>query len=70
MGFFIDQSEEIKTASSVALGDICSGNIQHFFPKLLQTIHDRPEQRFLLLNALKEVIIDCMRPCNLNVFRF
>lgn len=53
---FGSQSEEVKFASAFALGNICVGNIPKYLPGIVSQIKAEPKRRYLLLNALKEVI--------------
>jgi len=54
---FDSQSEEIKTAASVALGCIAVGNMVKFFPDILDEIDSNPKRQYLLLGSLREVIV-------------
>jgi cullin-associated NEDD8-dissociated protein 1 len=50
-------SDFIKTACSYALGNLTVGNISTYLPQLLNWINNDDSRRYLLLSALKEVII-------------
>ena len=52
-------SEDVKTASSRALGAVSVGNLPLYLPRLLQQIATElhnPKQEYILLQALSEVI--------------
>ena len=55
MGYFGYPLEEIKNQASIALGNLCTGNMALYFPKLLEIIQSRPEQKHLLLYSLRQV---------------
>eukprot|EP00172_Hildenbrandia_rubra_P001282 Plantae.Rhodophyta-Hildenbrandia_rubra.ctg1828.p1 GENE.Plantae.Rhodophyta-Hildenbrandia_rubra.ctg1828~~Plantae.Rhodophyta-Hildenbrandia_rubra.ctg1828.p1 ORF type:complete len:971 (-),score=181.18 Plantae.Rhodophyta-Hildenbrandia_rubra.ctg1828:2891-5803(-) len=48
--------EEVQTAAAIAYGAITAGNNASEVPELANLIRQRPENRYLLLLALKEVI--------------
>lgn len=54
--FFSDASEEVKSASAFALGNLAVGNLNKFMPMILQEIKQQPKKQYLLLHSLKEVI--------------
>jgi len=54
---FDSQSEEIKTAASVALGCVAVGNLSKFFPDILAEVSSNPKRQYLLLGSLREVIV-------------
>ncbi|KAL2090831.1 hypothetical protein ACEWY4_013094 [Coilia grayii] len=53
---FSSSSEEIKSAASCALGNICVGNLEEYLPFMLTEIGSQPKRQYLLLHSLKEVI--------------
>lgn len=53
-------SEDIKSAASLALGGVTCGNLHAFLPSLLQKISAAaasPKEQYLLLQALNEVLV-------------
>lgn len=56
LGSFQQASEDVKTAASVALGNICSGNLSRFLPFVVSKLESQPAIQFLLLQALKVAI--------------
>lgn len=48
-------SEEVKSASSYALGNISLGNLKEYLPFVLKEIETQPKRQYLLLHSLKEV---------------
>ncbi|XP_065191640.1 cullin-associated NEDD8-dissociated protein 1-like [Sycon ciliatum] len=70
---FSDASEDVKTAASVCLGLISSGNPTHFVPIILSEIGSKSRHQYLLLHALRELIttlssdeadIQLLQPCS------
>ncbi|XP_036388110.1 cullin-associated NEDD8-dissociated protein 2 [Megalops cyprinoides] len=53
---FSSPNEEIKSAASCALGNICVGNLEEYLPFMLKEIGSQPKRQYLLLHSLKEVI--------------
>ncbi|XP_076124630.1 cullin-associated NEDD8-dissociated protein 2 [Alosa pseudoharengus] len=53
---FSSPNEEIKSAASCALGNICVGNLEEYLPFMLAEIGSQPKRQYLLLHSLKEVI--------------
>lgn len=53
---FSSPNEEIKSAASCALGNICVGNLEEYLPFMLTEIGSQPKKQYLLLHSLKEVI--------------
>ncbi|XP_070594405.1 cullin-associated NEDD8-dissociated protein 1-like isoform X2 [Erythrolamprus reginae] len=53
---FASPSEEVKSAASYALGNICVGNLKEYLPFMLKEIGGQPKRQYLLLHSLKEVI--------------
>lgn len=49
--------EEVKSAASFALGCMVAGNAHKYLPELIAQIESSPKQEYLLLHALKEVIV-------------
>lgn len=49
--------EEIKSASSYALGNIAVGNLSKYLPFILDQIDNQQKKQYLLLHSLKEVIV-------------
>ncbi|OAY62667.1 Cullin-associated NEDD8-dissociated protein 1 [Ananas comosus] len=49
--------EEIKSASSYALGNIAVGNLSRYLPFILDQIDNQQKKQYLLLHSLKEVIV-------------
>ncbi|KAL0977959.1 hypothetical protein UPYG_G00163830 [Umbra pygmaea] len=56
---FSSPDEEVKSAASCALGNICVGNLGEYLPFLLKEIGSQPRRQYLLLHSLKEVISAC-----------
>ncbi|XP_064651957.1 cullin-associated NEDD8-dissociated protein 1-like [Lineus longissimus] len=56
MEAFSSQNEDVKTASSYALGNISVGNLTRFLPFVLDEIKKQPKRQYLLLHSLKEII--------------
>ncbi|KAK6318703.1 hypothetical protein J4Q44_G00099140 [Coregonus suidteri] len=56
---FSSPNEEVKSAASCALGNICVGNLEEYLPFMLKEIGSQPKRRYLLLHSLKEVISAC-----------
>ncbi|XP_038838717.1 cullin-associated NEDD8-dissociated protein 2 isoform X2 [Salvelinus namaycush] len=56
---FSSPNEEVKSAASCALGNICVGNLEEYLPFMLKEIDSQPKRRYLLLHSLKEVISAC-----------
>ncbi|XP_029630126.1 cullin-associated NEDD8-dissociated protein 2 isoform X3 [Salmo trutta] len=56
---FSSPNEEVKSAASCALGNICVGNLEEYLPFMLKEIGSQPKRRYLLLHSLKEVIGAC-----------
>jgi len=50
-------SEEIKSAASVALGCIACGNLTKYLPDILSEISANPKRQYLLLGSLREFIV-------------
>uniref|UniRef100_A0A8C8EJ83 TATA-binding protein interacting (TIP20) domain-containing protein n=1 Tax=Oncorhynchus tshawytscha TaxID=74940 RepID=A0A8C8EJ83_ONCTS len=56
---FSSPNEEVKSAASCALGNICVGNLEDYLPFMLTEIGSQAKRRYLLLHSLKEVISAC-----------
>lgn len=56
MDAFSSSNEEVKSAASSALGNICVGNLDDYLPFMLKEISVQPKRQYLLLHSLKEVI--------------
>uniref|UniRef100_A0A3P9AC87 TATA-binding protein interacting (TIP20) domain-containing protein n=1 Tax=Esox lucius TaxID=8010 RepID=A0A3P9AC87_ESOLU len=56
---FSSPNEEVKSAASCALGNICVGNLEEYLPFMLKEIGSQPRRQYLLLHSLKEVISAC-----------
>jgi len=54
---FESGEEETKTAAAYALGHIAVGNMKAFLPAILDALETNPKHQYLLLSALKEVIL-------------
>ena len=52
---FSSQSEEVKQATSYALGSVACGNLAQFLPFVLNEIETQQKRQYLLLHSLKEV---------------
>jgi len=50
-------SEDIKSAASIALGNIAIGNLEKFLPDILSEVNKNPKKKYLLLGSLREVIV-------------
>ncbi|XP_039627059.1 cullin-associated NEDD8-dissociated protein 2 [Polypterus senegalus] len=53
---FSSIDEDVKSAASYALGNICVGNLNEYLPFMLKEIGNQPKKQYLLLHSLKEVI--------------
>ncbi|XP_051551016.1 cullin-associated NEDD8-dissociated protein 1-like [Myxocyprinus asiaticus] len=53
---FGSPNEEVKSAASFALGNICVGNLGEYLPFMLKEISSQPKRQYLLLHSLKEMI--------------
>ncbi|XP_036320562.1 cullin-associated NEDD8-dissociated protein 1 isoform X1 [Rhagoletis pomonella] len=49
-------SEDVKSASSLALGAVAVGSLDSYLPLILKEIEGQPKRQYLLLHSLKEVI--------------
>uniref|UniRef100_A0A673GB93 Cullin-associated NEDD8-dissociated protein 1-like n=1 Tax=Sinocyclocheilus rhinocerous TaxID=307959 RepID=A0A673GB93_9TELE len=56
MEAFGSPNEEVKSAASFALGNICVGNLGEYLPFMLNEIGSQPKRQYLLLHSLKEMI--------------
>ncbi|XP_051766972.1 cullin-associated NEDD8-dissociated protein 2 [Ctenopharyngodon idella] len=56
MEAFSSLNEEVKSAASFALGNICVGNLGEYLPFMLKEIGSQPKRQYLLLHSLKEMI--------------
>ncbi|TRY93810.1 hypothetical protein DNTS_012179 [Danionella cerebrum] len=56
MEAFSSPNEDIKSAASFALGNICVGNLGEYLPFVLKEISSQPKRQYLLLHSLKEMI--------------
>nr|XP_055072782.1 cullin-associated NEDD8-dissociated protein 2 [Misgurnus anguillicaudatus] len=56
MEAFGSPNEEVKSAASFALGNICVGNLGEYLPFMLKEIGSQPRRQYLLLHSLKEMI--------------
>lgn len=54
---FSNGNEETKTAAAYALGHVTLGNMPKYLPSILEYLEDPARPQYLLLSALKEVII-------------
>ncbi|XP_076864497.1 cullin-associated NEDD8-dissociated protein 2 [Brachyhypopomus gauderio] len=72
MEAFSSPNEEVKSAASCALGNICVGNLDDYLPFLLKEIGGQPKKQYLLLHSLKEVIsalsADSLKPHVENIW--
>ncbi|XP_041080716.1 cullin-associated NEDD8-dissociated protein 1-like [Polyodon spathula] len=63
---FSSPNEEVKSAASYALGNICVGNLNEYLPFMLSEIGSQPKRQYLLLHSLKEVIssssVEALKP--------
>jgi len=53
---FGSHSEEVKQATSYALGSVACGNLAEFLPFVLNEIETQHKRQYLLLHSLKEII--------------
>ena len=53
---FGSSSEDVKSASSYALGCVAVGNLEKFLPIILHEIEARNRRQYLILHSLREVI--------------
>lgn len=58
---FDNSNEDVKSAASVALGGIAVGNMEKFLPELLAEVDAQPKRQYLLLGAMREVIVSQSR---------
>jgi hypothetical protein len=58
---FESSNEDIKSAASIALGGIAVGNMEKFLPELLAEVDAQPKRQYLLLGAMREVIVSQSR---------
>ncbi|XP_056615048.1 cullin-associated NEDD8-dissociated protein 2 [Triplophysa dalaica] len=56
MDAFGSPNEEVKSAASFTLGNICVGNLGEYLPFMLKEIGSQPKRQYLLLHSLKEMI--------------
>uniref|UniRef100_A0A9J8CJ69 Cullin-associated and neddylation-dissociated 2 (putative) n=1 Tax=Cyprinus carpio carpio TaxID=630221 RepID=A0A9J8CJ69_CYPCA len=56
MEAFGSPNEEVKSAASFALGNICVANLGEYLPFMLKEIGSQPKRQYLLLHSLKEMI--------------
>jgi len=54
---FDSNSEDVKSAASVAFGCIACGNLAKFLPEILSEVKANPTRKYLLLGSLREVIV-------------
>ncbi|CAD6191560.1 unnamed protein product [Caenorhabditis auriculariae] len=57
MGAFETGSEDLKAAAAHALGALAVGNLHKFLPFILKQIQSQLKHQYLLLHALKEIIL-------------
>ncbi|XP_065897890.1 cullin-associated NEDD8-dissociated protein 1-like [Dysidea avara] len=53
---FSSPTEEVRSAASFALGNICAGNLSKYIPFIMSEIQKNPRRQYLLLHSLKEII--------------
>lgn len=58
---FESSNEDVKSAASIALGGIAVGNMEKFLPELLAEVDAQPKRQYLLLGAMREVIVSQSR---------
>ncbi len=72
MEAFGSPNEEVKSAASFALGNICVGNLGEYLPFMLKEIGSQPKRQYLLLHSLKEMIsalsADSLKPHVENIW--
>lgn len=56
MEAFGSPNEEVKSAASFTLGNVCVGNLGEYLPFMLKEIGSQPKRQYLLLHSLKEMI--------------
>lgn len=54
---FNHHHEDLKSAAAQALGALAVGNLNVYLPFILEQIRTQPKKQYLLLHALKEVIV-------------
>uniref|UniRef100_A0A7S1PFX6 TATA-binding protein interacting (TIP20) domain-containing protein n=1 Tax=Percolomonas cosmopolitus TaxID=63605 RepID=A0A7S1PFX6_9EUKA len=54
---FQSESEEVKHAASYCLGNVAIGNLEHFLPSIIKKITTNESERYLLMHALKNIIV-------------
>jgi hypothetical protein len=57
VGLFDSKDEDVKYSAAVALGGISLGKVEHYLPIVIETIINKKEHQYLLLNTLKEIIV-------------
>jgi len=53
---FESANEEVKSAASIALGNVAVGNLTKFLPFILNEVKQQPKRQYLLLHSLREII--------------
>ena len=48
-----NNTEEIRTAASIALGGLAFGNLEKVLPQVIKAINQGSETQYLMLNSLK-----------------
>ncbi len=56
IGAFESSNEEVKSAASIALGNVAVGNLSKFLPFILNEVKQQPKRQYLLLHSLREII--------------
>ena len=54
--FFSSAQEDIKYAAAFALGNVSLGDVEKNLPRILSTIKENGQKRYLIFIALKEII--------------
>jgi len=54
---FASEKDAVKSAASFALGNVTGGNMATYLPQLINEIKAQKDKQYLLLNALKELVV-------------
>lgn len=54
---FRSEVEEVKYAASYCLGNVAVGNLEKFLPRIISKIQTQDSDKYLLIHALKQIII-------------
>jgi len=51
-----DETEEIKNAASISLGNVAVGNLSQYLPFIINEIRNQSKHKYQLIHSLKEII--------------